>query len=262
MNILDRIVAVKKREVEILREAMPLGELQDRVRGLSIGPDFKKGIESGECSIIAEVKKHSPSKGSLREGIDPCEVAILYEKNGASAISVLTDREYFHGSPEYLRDIKKAVHVPVLRKDFMIDLYQIYETKLMGADALLLIAGLLSEERLREYIKIAMSLGIWPLVEVHTREDLQTALASGAEIIGINNRDLKTFSTDINITVNLAPLVPRGKTIISESGIHSRQEIEILMKKGVRAFLIGEALMSASDPGFLLRKLSGKGDIS
>ncbi|MCG6535983.1 MAG: indole-3-glycerol phosphate synthase TrpC [Syntrophales bacterium LBB04] len=262
MDILDRIVLAKQREVERLRESMSLEELQDRVKGLSNGLDFKKAIESGECSVIAEVKKHSPSKGSLREDIEPSELAILYENNGAVAISVLTDREFFHGSPEYLMDIKKSVQIPVLRKDFLIDLYQIYEAKLMGADALLLIAGLLNEERLREYIKVTMSLGIWPLVEVHAREDLKMALASGAEIIGINNRDLKNFTTDIRTTINLAPLVPKNKTLISESGIYNRQDIERLMNADIHAFLVGEALMSASDPGLMLRKLAGRRESS
>ena len=260
MGILQDIVEVKKREVERLKLRTPFCDLQQQVKdsAASVGRDFRQAIRSGPCAIIAEVKKHSPSKGSLKEDIDPCEVAILYEKSGAAAISVLTEREFFHGSPEYLVAIKQRVTIPVLRKDFIIDPYQIYETKLLGADALLLISSLLSEAKLREYIQTTMSLGIWPLVEVHTMADLQTALAAGAEIIGINNRDLKTFKTDINNSLALAPHVPSGKTIISESGIANGDDIAVLMRAGIHAFLVGEALMGAPDPGLKLRELSGQ----
>lgn len=260
MGILQDIVEVKKREVERLKLMTPFGDLQQQVKDSapSADRDFRQAISSGPCAIIAEVKKHSPSKGSLKEDIDPCAVAVLYEKSGAAAISVLTEREYFHGSPDYLVAIKQRVTIPLLRKDFIIDPYQIYETKLIGADALLLISGLLAEARLREYIQTAMSLGIWPLVEVHTIADLQIALAAGAEIIGINNRDLKTFHTDINNSIALASHVPLGKTLISESGIATRNDITILMRAGIHAFLIGEALMSAPDPGQKLRELSGQ----
>jgi indole-3-glycerol phosphate synthase len=260
MGIINYIVKGKKRELDCLKQKTPFRDLQQQVKDSapSAGRDFRKAISSGPCAIIAEVKKHSPSKGSLREDIDPGEVAVCYEKSGAAAISVLTEREFFYGSPDYLVAIKKRVTIPVLRKDFIIDPYQIYESKLLGADALLLISGLLSEERLREYIQTAMSLGIWPLVEVHTMADLQTALAAGAEIIGINNRDLKTFHTDINNSIALASHVPLGKTLISESGIATRDDITVLMQAGIHAFLIGEALMSAPDPGRKLRELSGQ----
>ncbi len=259
MNILDKIVAVKKKEVHRQQESISLAELQERVQGLPRGRDFKKAISSGDSAIIAEVKKHSPSAGSIREDLDHCALALAYEKNGAAAISVLTDREFFHGSTAYLREIKKALGIPVLRKDFLIDPYQIYETKLMGADAVLLIAGLLEEDKLREYLELTRSLGIWPLVEVHSREELQQALAAGADIIGINNRDLKTFVTDLKTTRELAPLVPPQKLVVSESGIKARGDVEALQKMGVHAFLIGEALMCAADPGLKLRELLGKG---
>ena len=256
-NILDRIVQTKREEIDGLKQAMPFRELQSRMKDMPECLDFRKAIDSGECAIIAEVKKHSPSKGTLKEDADPCAVASLYEKYGAAAISVLTDRVFFHGAPEYLIDIKKTVRIPVLRKDFIIDTYQIYETRLMGADALLLISRLLSVEQLREFIQMAMSLKMWPLVEVRSREELENALAAGAEIIGINNRNLKTFTTDIKTTIELAPFVPAGKTLISESGIKERKDVKILMKEGIRAFLIGEALMLASDPGRKLMELAG-----
>lgn len=257
MDIFGEIIGVKKAEIAELKGSMPFGELRERVGDLPDCTDFRKAVERPACAIIAEMKKHSPSKGSLREDADPCAVAGIYEKNGAAAISVLTDRKFFHGSPEFLRDIKKTVQIPVLRKDFIIDPYQIYETRLMSADALLLIAGLLSEEKLREYIHIAMSLSLCPLVEVHSREDLEIALAAGAAVIGINNRDLKTFRTDIKHTLKLAPLVPKDKTLISESGIGTRQDVKTLMESGIRAFLIGEALMVDPDPGRKLRELAG-----
>src|SRR3972149_6293929 len=256
-NILDRIVQTKREEIDRLKQAMPFGELQSRIKDIPECLDLRKAIDGNHCAIIAEVKKHSPSSGSLREDADPCAFALLYEKYGAAAVSVLTDRVFFHGAPEYLVDIKKAVRIPVLRKDFIIDIYQIYESRLMGADALLLISRLLPVEQLREFILIAMSLRMWPLVEVHSREELENALAAGAEIIGINNRDLKTFTTDIKTTIELAPLVPAGKTLVSESGIHSRKDIETLKKAGIRAFLIGEALMLAPDPGRKLMELAG-----
>jgi len=260
MGIIQDIVIAKQGELDCLKLKTSFRELQQQVKDVppSAGRDFRQAVNAGSCAIIAEVKKHSPSKGTLREDIDPGEVAVLYEKNGAAAISVLTERKYFHGSPDFLVAIKKQVTIPVLRKDFIIDSYQIYETKLLGADALLLISGLLSEEQLREYIQTAMSLEIWPLVEVHSIADLQTALAAGADIIGINNRDLKTFHTDIHTTLLLASHVPAGKTLISESGISTREDIAILMLAGIRAFLIGEALMRAPDPGLKLRELSGQ----
>ena len=259
MGILQDIVEAKKKELACLKQTTPLSLLQRQVKDLpaSAGRDFRKALNSGPCAIIAEVKKHSPSKGSLREDIDPVALAVVYEKSGAAAISVLTEREFFHGSPEYLVEIRKRVSIPVLRKDFIIDPYQIYETKLLGADALLLISGLLAEKRLREYIETARSLGIWPLVEVHTSADLQIALAAGAEIIGINNRDLQTFRTDLNHSVSLASQVPQDLTLISESGIATRDDVAVLMRAGIHAFLIGEAFVKAAEPGRKLRELAG-----
>lgn len=254
MDFLEKIVAVKRKEVEQLKVISPLDELQAKTRGLPPGRDFPGAIKAG-CSIIAEVKRQSPSRGILRAGIDPVELALLYEKNGAAAISVLTDSEFFRGEPEDLSDVRRNVGIPVLRKDFIIDPYQIYETKLIGADALLLISGLLTTKVLQRYIQIARSLELWPLVEVHSRADLEIALDAGAEVIGINNRDLKTFSTDIKNTLELVSHVPADKILISESGIRNRKDIETLLKAGVHAFLIGEALVTADDPGQKLRGL-------
>lgn len=261
MSILDKIIVAKQREVARLKQSMPLRELQARFKDApaATGADFRAALAGADCAIIAEVKRHSPSRGALREDIDPGDVAGVYEQNGAAAISVLTEREFFHGAPEDLVTIKKRVDIPVLRKDFIIDPYQIYESRLLGADAILLITGVLPEERLREFIQITGSLGMWPLVEVHAIMDLETALAAGAEIIGVNNRDLQTFVTDIHNSLVLANHVPAGKILVSESGIRSRADIEILMAAGIHAFLIGETLMSAAEPGRKLRELSGRG---
>ncbi|MFB0505568.1 MAG: indole-3-glycerol phosphate synthase TrpC, partial [Thermodesulfobacteriota bacterium] len=207
------------------------------------------------CSIIAEVKRHSPSKGRIRQDFDPLQIAILYQENGAAAVSVLTDKEFFEGDRTYLSGIRKVVDLPLLRKDFIIDPYQIYETRILGGDALLLIARLLAKEQLREYIRLAESVGLSPLVEVHTREELDKALASGAQIIGINNRNLETFSTDLRITRDLAPCIPGDRLVVSESGINTREDIETLTKAGIHSFLVGEALMRAADIGGKLREL-------
>lgn len=262
MDILEEIVAAKRLELAEQKRHSPFAAVREMVTDLPVinACDFRSALSAEGCSIIAEVKKHSPSRGKLREEVDPLQIARCYEQNGAKAISVLTERTFFHGKPEYLETIKKEVAIPVLRKDFIVDSYQIYETKLLGADALLLIAGLLPPDILEEFIKTSMSLQIWPLVEVHSQGDLDIALAAGAEIIGINNRNLKDFKTDIRNTLDLLPNIPAGKTIVSESGINNKVQIAILRQAGVHAFLIGETLMSAPDPGRKLRELQERGE--
>lgn len=194
--------------------------------------DFGTAIGGRPCSIIAEVKRSSPSKGRIRQDFDPFEIADLCEKNGAAAISVLTDEEFFEGTRTYLSGIKKVVDLPLLRKDFIIDPCQVYETRILGGDALLLIAGLLEQGQLTELILLAEELGLSALVEVHTREERDKALAAGARIIGINSRDLRTFSTTLGVTLELAPSIPRDRTVISESGIKTREDIETLQGGG------------------------------
>jgi indole-3-glycerol phosphate synthase len=255
LMILDRIIKVKRREVDYLKKSTSLETLKKALRNLPPPRDFRKAISGPECSIIAEVKKSSPSKGRIREDFDPLKIAPIYEANGATAISVLTDEEFFEGKNSYLTEIKETVSLPLLRKEFIIDPYQIYETRIIGGDAVLLIAGLLKEETLRQLINLAESLGLSPLIEVHSRKELDKALAAGAGIIGINNRNLKTFSTDLTTSLELAPSVPEGKIVISESGIHTREDIATLMGKGIYSFLIGEALMEAPDIGKKLRGL-------
>jgi indole-3-glycerol phosphate synthase len=256
--ILDRIVETKRREVDLAKTRTPLDALE---RALGAAPpvrDFRQGLEKEPCAVIAEVKRSSPSRGRIREDFRPREIAAAYEAGGAAAVSVLTDETFFEGSGAHLREVRQAVTVPVLRKDFVIDAYQIAEARLLGADAVLLIVRLLGEDRLRECIARTASLGMEALVEVHGAPELETALRAGATLVGINNRDLATFRTDLATTLELMPRVPAGVTVVSESGIHSRHDVERLLGTGVHAFLIGEALMEAPDPAGRLREFLGR----
>jgi len=257
--ILDKIIAIKKEEVAHLKRTIPLSELKAAIRDLSFPRDFRGAISGKTCAIIAEVKRRSPSRGILREDFDPVKIASLYEGNGAAAISVLTDRDFFGGDTAFLVDIKNAVSLPLLRKDFIIDPYQIYETRRLNGDALLLIAGILEEEQLKEYILLTESLGLSALVEVHSRGEADKAIIAGATLIGINNRDLKTFSTDLSTSFTIAQHIPADKVIISESGINTREDIEMLMKAEIHAFLIGESLMCSHNIGLKLNELRGNG---
>jgi indole-3-glycerol phosphate synthase len=258
--ILDMIVKEKKKEVASLKAAQPVSLLKGMIRDLPAPCDFGGALGGRPCSIIGEVKRSSPSKGRIREDFNPLEMAALYEKNGAAAISVLTDMVFFEGHSTHLSGIREIVNLPLLRKDFIIDPYQIYESRILGADAVLLIAALHDEEQLRERICLTESLGLSPFVEVHTRSELDQALTAGAKIIGINNRDLRTFSTDLRTTLDLASSVTDDRIVVSESGINTRDDIETLMREGIRAFLIGETLMRARDIGAKLRELLGEGE--
>lgn len=258
--ILDRIIAAKRDEVAHLKYSKPVSELKKIIRDLPPPRDFKKVLNGDDCSIIAEIKRSSPSRGRLREDFDPLEIASIYEENGAAAISVLTDRKFFEGDKAYLSAIKNIVDMPLLRKDFIIDSCQIYETRVLGGDAVLFIVRLLENEQLREYIQLADTLWLDSLVEVHTREELDRAIAAGADIIGINNRNLETFSTNLTTSINLASCVPEDRIIVSESGINTRKDIKILMKADIHSFLVGEVLMRADDIGGKLRELLGESD--
>jgi indole-3-glycerol phosphate synthase len=255
--VLDDIVETKRREVAERKEATTLAALEKACGERPPTRDFKAAIAGEKPSIIAEVKHRSPSRGLLREGLDAAALARVYERHGAAAISVLTDQTYFGGSEADLAAVRTAVTLPVLRKEFIIDPWQISETRAIGADALLLIAALLTERELREFRETAAALGLAALVEVHERGELEKALHSGAEIIGINNRDLKTFVTDIATSLALMPLIPAGRIIVSESGIRTHQEVETLAAAGARAFLIGETLIAAPDSGRKLEELLG-----
>jgi indole-3-glycerol phosphate synthase len=253
MSFLERIVAAKRNEVSERKKNLPLQELE---RSLPSSParDFRSALEEGRCALIAEVKRKSPSKGILRQDFDPAEIASAYERSGAAAISVLTDEPFFGGSAADLIRVRSRVGVPVLRKDFVVDPYQVAESRVMGADALLLIVAVLGDA-LRAYLELAGSLGIHALVEVHERDELEIALAAGAEIIGINHRDLRTFEIDLTKSAILAPLIPDGTSVVAESGIRTKEDIRRLMETGVHAFLVGETLMKADDVGERIRGL-------
>jgi indole-3-glycerol phosphate synthase len=256
-TILDKIFETKKADVEQLKNSVPIGELKKMVQDSSPCRDFKSALTSRECAVIAEVKFRSPSKGQLRTGLDPVSVAECYERNGAAAISVLTDRDFFGGDKLYLNIIRRAVGLSLLRKDFILDPWQIYESRMLGADAVLLIVGMLDDIQLQEFLELAGELGLAALVEVHDLEELERALKANAGIIGINNRNLKNFVTDLNTSLELISSIPGDRVVVTESGIRSRDDIRRLMTAGISAFLIGETLMAAPDIGRKLRELLG-----
>ena len=256
--ILQKIVEKRREEVAAQKEILPFGELRQMLADRPPTLDFGGAIRSQSCAMIAEVKRSSPSKGRIREDFDPVEIAGIYEENGAAAISVLTERRFFEGHAAYVPQIRRSVRLPLLRKDFIIDSYQISETRVLGADALLLIARILEQGQLREFLGLASELGLAALVEVHEETDLEKAISSGATIVGINNRDLENFRTDLETSIRLARRVPKGVTVVSESGISSRGDIERLMDAGIHAFLVGESLMREKDIGKKLRELLGR----
>ncbi|MGA2404429.1 MAG: indole-3-glycerol phosphate synthase TrpC [Syntrophobacteraceae bacterium] len=208
-------------------------------------------------NVIAEIKRASPSKGKIRENVDPAEYARKYELGGAAAISVLTDRNFFGASPDDLRKVKSAAPLPVLRKDFLISSYQVYESAVMGADAVLLIVRALLPESLRDLISLCENIGLDALVEAHDESEFEIAVEAGARLIGINNRDLTTFATDISTSIGLAGRIAPGRVLVAESGIHTRSDIERLLDAGIWNFLIGESLMRSDDPVRLLKVLHG-----
>ena len=256
--ILEEIIAAKHRELARSQAELPLTELKQRVAQRKPPLDFAKALRGDGVRIIAEVKKASPSKGTLCANFNPVELAKIYANNGAAAISVLTEVDYFQGSLSFLSDIKEELGVagvPLLRKDFLFCPYQIYESRAFGADAILLIVGILKNNELENLISLAHELGMQCLVEVHDRAELERAVQSGARIIGINNRNLHTFEVDITVTEQLCPSIPGDCVIVSESGIRERKDIERLEKSGVNAVLIGEALVTASDVAAKLKEL-------
>jgi indole-3-glycerol phosphate synthase len=255
-TILEQIVAGKRREVALRRARLPLTELQRRLDAAPPVRDFRAALERGPgLGIIAEVKKASPSAGVLRADFDPVALACAYEEGGANAISVLTDEPHFQGRLEYLTAVRSAVRPPVLRKDFILDPYQVVEARAAGADAVLLIAEVLEKAELRALVAAIEVLGMQALVELYDRANLPRVLASGAALIGINNRDLRTFQTRLEHTLELAAAVPADRCLVSESGIRTRADLERLQAAGVKAVLLGETLMRASDPAAALREL-------
>lgn len=265
--ILDRILADKRTEVESCKTAICQSKLEKIVASAPPPRDFASAVRAhradGDRSrttsirLIAEVKKASPSRGVIRADFDPVKIATTYELSGASAISVLTDEKYFQGHLDYLKAVREVVDIPVLRKDFIIDPYQIYEARAAGADAVLLIVAALSRTELLELMGLAGRLGMATLVETHTAEELHIALEADAQVIGINNRNLRTFETTLDTTLRLAARVTGDKILVSESGIFTRSDVERLMQAGVDAILVGESLMREPDPGVKVKELLG-----
>ncbi len=261
--ILDDIIEAKKLTVEVAKEEYPLEGLKDRLKTFPPTRDFEAAISYGggakdRIRIIAEIKKASPSKGIIRDYFVPAEIARGYFESGAAAISIITEEKFFKGKLEYLSGLRWNMRVPLLRKDFIFDDYQVYESRVAGADALLLIVAVLGKDRLKELLELTYRLGMSALVEVHDEKEMETALDAGARIIGVNNRDLKTFKTDINTTIRLAPYVPKDRVLVSESGINTHEDILKLREWGVEAFLIGEALMREEDFRKKLKELRGE----
>jgi len=255
--MLDKIIAQKKEEVEQRKKEATITYLQQRIARQKPALDLALALKGDHIRLIAEVKQASPSRGMLSPNFNPIELAQTYAE-GAAAISVLTEANYFMGSIEHLAAIKEVVGLPLLRKDFIFDLYQVYESRAYGADALLLIAAILSQKQLKELVSLSHSLGLRCLVEVHNEGEVERAVLSEAEIIGINNRDLNTLSIDINMTRRLRPLIPQERIIVSESGIKSKGDIEKLRKWGVDAVLVGEALVTAGDVLAKMKELIGE----
>lgn len=268
--ILERILEHKRAELRHKQSRAYLADLKARIRNQGPPLDFIVTLEA-TCkptspALIGEVKKASPSLGLIKEDFndqfDPINIAMIYRDNGASAVSVLTDHEFFQGSLEHLRGVKDAVGLPTLNKEFMVGEIQFYEARAFGADAVLLIVAGLERKQLIDFFALARELSLDVLVETHHEKELDTVLEwlPDARLIGINNRDLKTFSTDLNVTTRLAKRMPPGKVIVSESGIHKRDDVERLIEAGVHAMLVGESLIKAEDTGAKVRELIGEGD--
>ena len=259
-NILDEIVAAKRQELALQKESVSLAMLQDRIAAQPRPLNLSGALMGGGIRLIAEVKKASPSRGLLCPDFDPVRLAGIYASNGAAAISVLTDPR-FQGELDHLARIKDtgaSQRAPVLRKDFHFDPYQVYEARAAGADALLLIVAILSHRQLNELLDLSRELWMQCLVEVHDEAEIQVALDAGAEVIGINNRDLRDFTTDLAVTERLVPLVPRGKIVVSESGISSQEHLRRLARGRINGVLVGEALVTAPDVGEKVREFTGQ----
>lgn len=258
MNILERIVATKRAEIAAARERVSESELWKQLAEAAPPRDFEGALRSGAgIQIIAEVKKASPSAGVIRADFDPVAIAQTYAAHGAACISVLTDEPYFQGHLTYLRAIREAVEVPLLRKDFLVDRYQLLEARAAGADCVLLIAEILPGEMLAALLGEARELGMQALVELYDGENLPRVLEAGATLVGVNNRNLRTFEVRLEHTMELAARLPRNVCLVSESGIRTREDLERLGQSGVKAVLIGETLMRAGDIGSKLRELRG-----
>ncbi|MFQ6024359.1 MAG: indole-3-glycerol phosphate synthase TrpC [Acidiferrobacterales bacterium] len=260
-QFLERILARKAQEVIERAESLPLRELSRQVEAAPTPRGFvhalRARVEKDGLAVIAELKKASPSKGVLAADFRPAEIARSYEQHGATCLSVLTDTDFFQGSDEHVREVRAACALPVLRKDFTIDTYQVYEARIIGADCILLIVAALGDTHMRELTVLARELGLDVLLEVHDKQELERALQVDTQLIGINNRNLHTFDVSLQTTLELLEKVPTDRLVITESGIHSTDDVALLCKHGVNAFLVGEAFMRAADPGARLAELFG-----
>ena len=260
-DILKKILARKAEEISERNQRFSLAELRQMVAKLPPTRPFRERLEQtiadSQPAIIAEIKRASPSKGLLRDPFHPADIARSYSAFGATCLSVLTDRDFFQGHEDFLRETQTACLLPILRKDFIIDPYQVYEARLIGADCVLLIVAALDDTVLRDLTRLTITLGMDALVEVHDAEELERALALNTPLIGINNRDLRTFETRLDTTLNLLPRIPADRIVVTESGIHTSADVTLMREHGVHAFLVGEAFMRADVPGAKLAELFG-----
>jgi len=258
-DILKKILERKAEEIAERSARVSLRQLQQRAPAADVPRGFfdalQTRVQAGQAAVIAEIKKASPSKGILRENFEPAAIARSYENGGAACLSVLTDVDFFQGADDYLRQARAACALPVIRKDFFVDPYQVYEARTLGADCILLIVAALSDAMLVELLQLASDLQMDALVEVHDAEEMARALATPAALIGVNNRNLRTFSTTLDTTLDLLSGFPRDRLLVTESGIHSRDDVQRMRSQGVHAFLVGEAFMKAGDPGEKLAEL-------
>jgi len=260
-DILRKILAVKAQEVVAALAETPLAQIRDAAAQAAPARDFvgaiRNKIAADQPAVIAEIKKASPSKGVLRADFRPADIAASYARHGAACLSVLTDAQFFQGNAEYLKQARAACSIPVLRKDFMVDEYQIYQARAMGADAILLIAAALNLEQMQEFETLAHNLGMAVLVEVHDGAELESALQLETPLIGINNRNLRTFEVSLQTTLNLLPHIPQGRIVVTESGILKAEDVRLMRQHQVQTFLVGEAFMRADDPGAELAQVFG-----
>jgi len=258
-DILQRILAVKREEVAAACAVASLADVRRAAETAPAPRDFlgamQARIDAGQAAVIAEIKKASPSRGVLRADFLPAEIAVSYQRHGAACLSVLTDRQFFQGSAAYLQAARSACRLPVLRKDFLVDAYQVYEARAMGADAILLIAAALDLATMRDFATIAASLGMAVLVEVHDASELEQAQQITTRLIGINNRNLRSFEVSLQTTLDLLPQVETGRLLVTESGILSTADVARMRQHAIHAFLIGEAFMRAADPGAALAEM-------
>ncbi len=258
-DILKKILQRKVEEIAEATAKESLADLTNRAKTALPVRGFIQSIENkiaaSQAAVIAEIKKASPSKGVMRENFIPAEIAKSYEKGGAACLSILTDRDFFQGATQYLMQAREATSLPVIRKDFIIDPYQVYEARAMHADCILLIVSALEDARLNELLALANELQMDVLMEVHDREEMQRAIVSGAKLIGVNNRNLRTFEVSLQTTLNMLDMLPEDRILVTESGIHAPQDVQLMREHNVNSFLVGEAFMRADEPGEKLAEL-------